>query len=79
MKSFKVEIIEKLNIITDELLMKLKVSIKKIPKSTSYLYSKIVKDKNIISTLTDEELQLYSKEIEERYTVRIKSQKDELF
>lgn len=56
-----------------------KVSIKKIPKSTSYLYSKIVKDKNIISTLTDEELQLYSKEIEERYTVRIKSQKDELF
>lgn len=56
-----------------------KVSIKKTPKSTSYLYYKIVKDKNIIPTLTDEELQVYSKDIEERYTVRIKAEKDELF
>lgn len=54
-----------------------KVSVRKTPKSISYLYSKIVKDKNIISTLTDEELQLYSKDVEEKYTVRIISEKEE--
>jgi hypothetical protein len=51
-------------------------SAKKYPKSKVYKYSDIVRDKGILESLSEEELELYTHELDEKYVIRVQHKKD---
>lgn len=51
-------------------------SAKKYPKSKVYKYADIVKDKGILESLSEEELELYTNELEEKYVIRVQHKRD---
>ncbi|MGL6107542.1 MAG: hypothetical protein ACRC03_15580 [Romboutsia sp.] len=51
-------------------------SAKKYPKLKTFKYSDIVRDKGILESLSEEELELYTHELDEKYVIRVQHKKD---